>query len=261
MHVRAPRLPFPGLLPEFPMPRYQCPECEAVLKRDTAVEEGKKIKCPKCEVIFKAKAMRPSKEEEEEEKEKAKKKDEKKAKAAAGAPAAGAEEEEEEEGGTYSVIKEPEDPEAEARRKEINYGSLRDKFEKSKRGPAMAETVRPSNFILMQGIIDCIAGVGLLMVMLWPFIFSEETPRGSAARNKILFMVLGVFIFAIGCLISYGASKLQSLESYNWAMTGCILAAISLLPTGAAGGIWGIVVLKDEDVIAGFEETKDARDY
>jgi hypothetical protein len=238
------------------MPKYQCPECEAILKRDTPVEEGKKIKCPKCELIFKAKAMRETKEElEEEEKKKA-------AAAAAQKKAAAATDDDEEVGGSYGIIKEEKGEGDSQLKKDLYFGSLRDKFEKSKRGPAMAETVRPSNFVLMQGFFDCAGGITLVIVGLWPFIFSEEPPTGTAARNRIFMIVGGVLLFGLGCVICYGASKLQDLESYNWAMTGCILAAISIVPTGAAGGIWGIVVLKDEDVIAGFEETADKKhDY
>ena len=36
------------------MPKYQCPECEAVLRRAEAIAPGKKIRCPKCEAVFPA---------------------------------------------------------------------------------------------------------------------------------------------------------------------------------------------------------------
>lgn len=232
------------------MPKYQCPECEAILKRDTAVEEGKKIKCPKCEVIFKARALHETEEEKEREKKKAK---------SSAARTSSDDDDDEEEGGTYTVVEDTKGDDARA--KDVNYGSLRDKFAKSKRGPAMAETVRPSNLVLMQGFIDGLAGLGIVIVALWPFIFSEEAPKGTAARNKILFMLLGVFVFAIACVICYGASKLQDLESYTWAMIGCILAIISVAPTGAAGGIWGIVLLKNDEIKDAFEETQTMRDY
>jgi phage FluMu protein Com len=232
------------------MPKYQCPECEAVLRRDTPLAAGKKIKCPKCETVF-----LPESDEEAPPPPTPKKKP----KPAAKAPPS--DDDDDQVGGTYGVETEKADPAADKAKKAVKYGSLRDKFEKSKRGPAMAETVRPSNLILMQGIINCLAAITLMIYALWPFIFSESSPQGAAAREKVLIMVGAVVLFALGCMVSYGASKLQDLESYNWAMAGSIMAIISLAPTGAIGGLWAIQVLKKEEVIDGFEETLTARDY
>jgi len=233
------------------MPKYQCPECEAVLRRETPIAEGKKIKCPKCESVFAAVAIGEKKAPAEDA--------QKKAKAKPKAPPP--DDEDDEVGGNYGLEKEEVDETAEKAKKGVKYGSLRDKFEKSKRGPAMAETVQPSNLCLMQGIIDCIVAIVLMMYALWPFIFSEASPKGADAREKVMIMVGAVALFALGCGCCYGASKLQDLESYQWAMAGCIMAIISLVPVGAVGGFWGVHVLKKEEVKDGFEETLTARDY
>lgn len=235
------------------MPKYQCPECFTVLKRDDTVEEGKKIKCPKCEVVFEAEAMteRGEKKPEPKKKKKAKAKAEPVKKAG----------DDEDEGGFYGVREEAEETAEEKDRRKVELGSLRDKFAKSNRGPAMATTVGPSNLLLLQGIVDCLAALALLVIALWPFVFSHDMPKGGRATEKIIMMVVAVFIFAVGCVVCYGASKLQDLGSYKWAMTGCVFGIISVLPTGAIGGVSGIMALKEETVKAGFEETLTTKDY
>ena len=39
------------------MPKYQCRDCHAVLRRAEAIATGKKIRCPKCESVFAAQPM------------------------------------------------------------------------------------------------------------------------------------------------------------------------------------------------------------
>ncbi len=228
------------------MPKYQCPECEAVLKRETPVEEGKKIKCPKCEIIFKAKPIYDPNEEKEAQK---------KAKTTEKKPiVVGADDEEE--GGSYTVMSEAPDPESEAKKKEIHYGTLRDKFPKSKRGPAMAKTVRPSSYILFAAALTAVAAIVYLCWGIWPFIFSDSPPRGKEMTYRIIHIVSAVISFACNGLICHGASKFHTLESYNWAMTASIMAILfCIAPLGIAVGVLGIITLQDEDVLAGFEET------
>src|SRR5215207_1363664 len=113
------------------MPKYQCPECEAVLRRAEAIPAGKKIRCPKCEAVFAARAMA----EDEEEAPAA-------SYALAGSsapPKPKVPVEDDEDSTPYGVIKE--DPNE--ARPEIHLGSLRDRFAKSKIGPAMYKTVVP----------------------------------------------------------------------------------------------------------------------
>jgi hypothetical protein len=85
---------------------------------------------------------------------------------------------EEEEGGSYTVVSEAADPDSEEKKKEINYGSLRDKFPKSKRGPAIAKVVKPSSYILFAAALSALCAVVYLCWGLWPFIFSDS-PRGQ----------------------------------------------------------------------------------
>ena len=234
------------------MPKYQCPECEAVLRREIPVEEGKKIKCPKCEVIFKAKAIHDPKDDKEQEKETEKKK----AKATEKKVAAIAGDDDEEEGGTYTVMNEADGGDEDARKKGLDFGSLRDKYPKSKRGPAMAKTVRPSSYILFAAALTAVCAIVYLCWGLWPFIFSDEPPRGRAATYRIIHIVSAVISFSCCGLIAHGASKMHTLESYNWAMTASIMAILfCIAPLGLAVGIFGIVTLQDDEVKEGFEET------
>jgi DNA-directed RNA polymerase subunit M/transcription elongation factor TFIIS len=231
--------------------KYQCPECEVVMKRATKVEEGKKIKCPKCESIFKAVPI------DDPDEEKAREQKSKTAQKKAAVP----NDEDDDEGGTYVVAEERADTAADVKAKEVSFGSLRDKYPKSKRGPAMAKTVAPSNLILMVGALTGIAALVYLCWGIWPFIFSEQGPTGAAARNRALLIASAVLLFACAALICHGGSKLHTLESQNWAMAGSILCILfGVPPFGIAAGVWGIVTLKDEEVLAGFEETAEKRD-
>src|SRR5690349_21751319 len=118
------------------MPKYQCPECDAIIKRAEPIPAGKKMRCPKCEHVFKAQALPED---------------------APPPPVPSStpktfDDDEEEGDPTYVVIKDKQDED----REEVNYGSLRDKFAKSNIGPAMFITVTPSNWLLRLGLLTCV---------------------------------------------------------------------------------------------------------
>src|SRR5215210_876169 len=99
------------------MHQYSCPKCKSVLKRQEAVPTGKKIKCPKCETIFAPPAT-----------------------AVTGAAGGRAKVEDDWDRNPYAVTEENEEEE-EARREEKQRaaaGVVKDRFKKSKRGPAQA---------------------------------------------------------------------------------------------------------------------------
>ena len=58
--------------------------------------------------------------------------------------------------------------------------------------------------------------------------------------------------FANGCL---GASRMQNLESYTWAMTGAVLGILPLLV-----GVFALIMLRNPKVLAGFMEVEGAMD-
>ncbi len=238
------------------MPRYRCPECKTILKKEPAIPPGKKIKCPKCDKVFVAIPV----EVEDSEPVKAKSADAGddfdtiKLAPLADSPQATASKEkaqrvlddEENEGGGMYLTKEEKE---EKPNEDINYGSLRDKFKKSKKGPAMALTVRPSNALTFWGFLMAALGVGAVLVAFWPYIYSEKTLSKSEQTTQILIGATGFINILVGALVCWGASKLQNLESYPLAWAACVM--------GLPVGIWGIMVLSNPDVKAGFLEVED----
>lgn len=232
------------------MPTYQCPECEALLRRENAVEKGKKIKCPKCEMIFVAKALP---EEDEVEEEVPKKKAEKRKPVPAKKTGKSVEakqtgtDDDEEEGGSYSVVEEKTDGGGDSRKKDLYFGSLRDKFAKSKRGPAMAEVVFASNFLMAEGMILCILALIGFSASIWPFIFSDQPPARTKAINLIWAAVLNGVAFAQGGFICYAASCMHELRYYALVWAGVIMGAfpaiggilVMILIGGVKGEWWG----------------------
>lgn len=335
------------------MPRYQCPECEAILKRDLAVPAGKKLKCPKCAFIFAPKALpeavKPEPAKKAEPPKLGPKKEEPVGLAAPPAPVfqpavgsaekvvededgiigladlntaydqnAGAiklafqptvggkdkvvededgaiglapetdspnikntaqkkkqEKDDEDEGaGNYGVLTEKKEDAP-----EVNFGSLRDKFAKSKIGPAMYMTVGPSNWLLRLGLFSCTAAVLKAFYDVFPLIFCEVAPLRPFIRPQITLMLFDLIVFGLGAVMCSGASRLHDLGSFAWAIIGsvmaiviympiCIAAASILLlmfgPTGlmmaiAIGmisfvGVWCLIVIFKPAVREGFKE-------
>jgi hypothetical protein len=248
------------------MPKYQCPECEAFLRRAEAIKEGKKIRCPKCEAVFAAKAL-PD--------------DEPEAEAAAGYAVAGlpapkpAPAVEEENSNPYAVIRETGDD----IKPEIFLGSLRDRFAKSKIGPAMYKTVIPSNWLLRLGLFSCAFALLMFIYGLWPIIFCEANPWRPFIRPRVNIMIQATMMFSFGAIMCIGASKMHDLTSYPLSIIGAIMALIIYIPSGimfalfiililgplglllaavdlalSFVGVWNLVVLLSPTVREGFKE-------
>src|SRR3954469_15373191 len=204
------------------MPKYQCPECEALLPRAGAIARGKKIRCPKCEAVFPARAL-PDDEPAA-------------APAAEGyavagqtkAPSKPAPVEEEENSNPYAVIKETGDEV----KPEIHLGSLRDKFAKSTIGPAMYRTVIPSNWLLRLGLFSCVVATFWFILAIWPIIFCEANPIRPFIRPRVDIMLRAVFMFSFGGIMCLGASKMHEVSSYAWAIVGSIMALLIYIPAG-----------------------------
>src|SRR5262245_23312791 len=134
------------------MPIYQCPECGKKLKTAQAIGPGKKLKCPDCATIFGPQTEAPAKA---------------KAPAAAPTPAAPPADPHDEGGGIYSFTKEVED-EAAAERRRSAMDPVKDRFEKSARGPAQGIIVKPSDWLLRCGVGVSIAAITAFLVFMWP---------------------------------------------------------------------------------------------
>ena len=258
------------------MPKYQCPECEAVLRRAEAIAPGKKIRCPKCEAVFPARPMaddEPAPEPAQE------------GYALAGQPKAVAKAapvEEEENSNPYAVIKESEDEV----KQEIHLGSLRDKFAKSTIGPAMYRTVIPSNWLLRLGLFSCAVAVFMFIFGIWPVIFCEANPIRPFIRPRVDIMLRAVLMFTFGGIMCLGAAKMHDLTNYTWAIIGSIMALLIYVPAGimvallaivmlgppgmliaalvmglALVGLWCLIVLMNKEVREGFKERAEEVTY
>ena len=76
--------------------------------------------------------------------------------------------------------------------------------------------------------------------------FAAAPPAPAVVVDALIGMALGLLIFGWGAAICYGASRMQALSSYWWAMVGSILAIPVLV------GIYCVIVLQDPKVIERF---------
>jgi hypothetical protein len=207
---------------------YSCPECGATLKPKAPVPAGRKIKCPKCETAF---TPVPAGEKPAPAKAAAKGQAAAKVEPAAPAKPAGkslfadADKDDFHDSTPYDVIK---DQGAEGEK--VTFDKIRDRYPKSKRGPAQALVVKPSNFLLSFGITQCVVSLGFIVRWIFPLVFWDTAPPRERVIQCFTWMGLYAIAFIWGAFICHGASKMHSLESYGWAMTGTIMAIIGSGP-------------------------------
>lgn len=253
---------------------YTCPnpECGVTLKTPNRVQAGKSVKCPKCNKSFvpesedKPKDAGPETFKLADEIATAKKRSAGSAKSSSPAkPGAKpespkpeptpkkkpADEDDDEESikKGYGVIKETEAEIEEANKNKPKFTEVQDKFKKSARGPAQALLVMPSNLLTAEGLITVAAGIFIFIVGMWPLVFNDAPPGDEETEEAFEQMAVGLFAFAWGALVCYGASHMQELGSYTWAMIGSVLGLLPLLL-----GIFAIIMLQNPKVKAGFEE-------
>jgi hypothetical protein len=259
------------------MPKYQCPECDAILRRAEAIPTGKKIRCPKCEAVFPARAMADDDDESVKEP------------AAGGYALAGQGKsapkpavDHDDDGMPYAVIKESEDEV----KPEIHLGSLRDKFAKSKIGPAMFRTVIASNWLLRLGLFSCVVAVFMFIYGVWPIIFCEANPIRPFIRPRVDIMLRATLMFSFGSIMCLGAARMHDLTNYALAIVGSIMALLIYIPAGilvaltvilllgpagmliaalvmglAFVGLWCLIVLMNKEVREGFKERAEEIAY
>jgi uncharacterized Zn finger protein (UPF0148 family) len=240
------------------MPQYTCPSCKTVLKRDQPLPAGKKLKCPRCETIFgpSATASKPKKDDDEDR-------------------------------NPYAVqIDKDDDERMKAEKERAAQGLVKDRFKKSKRGPAGKEVVRPSNFLLASGVFNCAVAliafaIGGGTLVFWDFFYTEgsskpppgvkysdweakrkagevkmtDEERTEKIIERSIIMGVATFVFIMGSLICVGAFKMRTLESRAWAIAGSIISIVcGFLLIQLLIGIWCLVVLNNDLVKDGFEE-------
>jgi hypothetical protein len=227
------------------MPVYKCPECGVKLKRNNPVEPGKKLKCPECSHVF---TVRGEKKAEP-------------AKPAAAPTALSPPKSEWDDDGpkTYGVTDDQDSAESEKEREKA-YGPLTDRFEKSKRGPALQIVVKPANYLLMVGVLTCILAVTTGVVSTWEMIFKSEIveEKGKKSlydvgekktkfkelstdevRDRFIWLAGAVFYFLWGGVVCLGASRMHEVEMYWLAMVGAIMAFIGpTLPIAILFTMW-----------------------
>ena len=154
----------------------------------------------------------------------------------------------------YGVLKESEEELRLAAKNKPVFGDIADKFKKSNRGPAQMLLVLPTNLLVAAGSLTAIAGVLAIIIGLWPLVFTDAPPSDEEYAEQLVIIFVGFVLLLWGCLVCLGASKMQSLESYAWALAGAVLGIPML------AGIFALIALRDPRVRAGFEEVEGAID-
>lgn len=153
----------------------------------------------------------------------------------------------------YGVMQESEEEKKLAEKNKPKFGDVQDKFARSNRGPAQAILVLPVNLLIAAGSLTCVLAIMAVIIGLWPLVFNEASASDEEYADSIGGWIgPGVIAFIWGGLVCFGASQMQSLESYAWALAGAVLG-VPLL-----AGIFALIALQDPRVRAGFEEVEGA---
>jgi len=214
---------------------YTCPRCEAELKSNTAPPPGKKIRCKQCSTAFVPKPVEVTAPEP----------------AATKKPV----DDDDNDMNPYGVINDEDTEEQAEAKKKVKFDGQVDKSKRSDRGPAMSLLVMPSNLLVAEGGFTILIGIILTLWAIWPLVFTEVSPSEDEISEQAVWILLGVLLIVWGALICLGASRMQNLESYTWALTGAVLGILPLLV-----GIFAIAMLRNPKVIAGFAEVEGATD-
>jgi hypothetical protein len=232
---------------------YKCPnpECGATLKTANRVQVGKAVTCPKCKQKFVAESG-DKKKEKEDEAAPLKLADEPKKPESAATKKPFADDDDEDAESVkkgYGVVTETEEEKEQAEKNKPKFTEVQDKFKKSARGPAMSLLVMPSNLLTIEGLVTCVAGLGAFVYGMWPLVFNDAPPGEEELDEAIVWMMTGVFVLFWGAMVCFCAAQMQELGSFAWAMTGAVMGVVPFLV-----GIYGIVMLQNPKVKAGFEE-------
>jgi hypothetical protein len=229
---------------------YTCPnpDCGVTLKTPNRVAVGKSVKCPKCGKPFVPETA---------DAETSGAKPPAPAPVAAAPPSPFADDDDEDAESVkkgYGVIKDSKEEVEEANKNKPTFTEVQDKFKKSARGPAQGLLVMPSNLLLAGGIVLTAASVVYFIIGMWPLVFNDAPPGEEELDEAVFGMLMGVLGFVWGGMICYGASQMQELGSYIFAMLGAIMGVPLLV------GIFAIIMLQNPKVKAGFEEAEAGPD-
>lgn len=222
--------------------KYKCPECEATLKVSKPVGPGKRLRCPKCDTMF-----TPTEPVETR-------------------PAAVRAADDEDDAGSYRFQESTAEEPDKGKRTKIFEEPIRDRFPRSKRGPAQAICTTPSNVLLAAGLITCLGWLGFIVVKLFPIIF-YDTPWSWEAVG-FLFGYAVEFVYA--AFIIKGTVDMQNLDSYTWSVISAYMGIVpvplvfvfdSMVPAffwlaTLGGGIYCLMTLRKPLVKEGFMEPR-----
>ncbi len=214
---------------------FKCPECKAEFKTGKRPPEGKKIRCKECEATFVPKVK------------------ELQAPASAATPEVPVDPDNDV--NPYGVVEEIETEDQKAARKKVRFDGVDDKKKRSARGPAMSLLVMPANLLIAEGALTFVIGLGTMIWGMWPLIFTDISPSDDDYAEQLPLVLFGILLAVWGAMICLGASRMQNLESYTWAMTGAVLGILPLLV-----GVFALIMLRNPKVLAGFMEVEGAMD-
>lgn len=130
-----------------------------------------------------------------------------------------------------------------------------DELKMTIRHSARALLVAPSDLLTTEGRVTVAGGIVIFVVGMWPLVFNNAPPNNDEIEEALEQMALGMLVFVWGVLVCYGAKQMWELTSYNWAMVGSVLGVLPILV-----GIFGIIMLQNPKVIAGFAEVEAGSD-
>ncbi len=236
--------------------QYTCPACAAKMRTAQAVPPGKSIKCPKCGQLFAPVAAAQGAAQGVAQGAVAAKPPEvfkladDPPPASPAPPPRLADEEETGRPKAYGVVIESEEELKKYDKNKPKF-NIEDKFKRSFRGPAQAMLVAPSNLLMVQGLLTATVAIFIFIVGMWPLVFNEAPPSDEEWEEAIITMILALLAFGWAALIFIGASEMQQVGSYTWALVGSIAGLLPML-----GGLLGLIMLFDKDVRQGFEESE-----
>jgi DNA-directed RNA polymerase subunit M/transcription elongation factor TFIIS len=230
------------------MPSYICPECNAKVRSEKEAKPGQVFECPSCEAEFTPRAETIKFADDDDDKPK---KSKTKAPKAAAAPPPPPPPALDDDGDpmTYGVAQESEDEKRLAEKNKPTFGAVKDKFKKSARGPAAALLVTPANLMLAQGGLLAIFGLTATILGIWPLWFTDVPASDEEFAECTFWIFFGICSMVWGGITCFGAVQMVGLGSYAWAVVGAVFALFPLL-----AGIFALVTLRDERVLAGFAE-------
>jgi predicted Zn finger-like uncharacterized protein len=237
------------------MYEYKCPGCATVLKSAQPAPAGKQIRCKACGTAFTPRAESAPRPGTAAPVKKQAAAQPVAAQPTAAPPTAANRDDGEGPVTAYGVIKEEDTEAQKAAKKTISFSGVHDKGRRSARGPAMSLLVFPSNLLIAEGALTFIGGLGVFIWAMWPLVFTDVPPSDEEVVEQAVWMGFGLMLIGWGCLVCIGASKMQNLESYTWAMVGAVLGILPVLV-----GIFAIAMLRNPKVVAGFEEIEGAID-